>query len=257
MSRGSGPFDPGSVAGLLEAIGLIRAASPVPLIGFAGAPFTLASYLVEGKAARDAGTLRRLLHAEPTTGDALLGRLTDLAIAYLGAQVAAGVQAVQLFDSWVGVLSPADYRRFVAPHMRRLFGAIADLGVPTIHFGTDTAGLLPDLAAAGGDVIGLDWRIGLDDGWRRVGLDRAVQGNLDPWLLLGPWADVEAAARRIVLEAGGRPGHVFNLGHGVLPTTDPDHLRRLVALVHELTATGGASVSSSGPQRGDAAPVSG
>jgi uroporphyrinogen decarboxylase len=231
-----GAFDPSAVEGLLEAIRLIRRASPVPLIGFAGAPFTLASYLVEGKASREAATLRRLLHTEPATGEALLERLTDLAIGWLTAQVEAGVQAVQLFDSWVGVLSPADYRRFVAPRMVRLLAAVADLGVPAIHFGTDTAGLLPDLAAAGGDVIGLDWRIGLDDGWERVGADRAIQGNLDPWLLLGPWEDVAAAARRILAEAGGRDGHVFNLGHGVLPATDPDTLRRLVDLVHNETA---------------------
>jgi uroporphyrinogen decarboxylase len=230
-----GRFDRDSVAGLLDAIRLIRGSSPVPLIGFAGAPFTLASYLVEGRAARDAPTLRALLHADPVLADELLGRLTDLAIDYLAAQVEAGVQAVQLFDSWVGLLSPADYRRFVAPQMRRLFRAVAGLGVPAIHFGTDTAGLLPDMAAAGGDVIGLDWRIGLADGWSRVGEDRAVQGNLDPWLLLGPWEGVARAARGILAEAAGRPGHVFNLGHGVLPATDPEHLRRLVDLVHETT----------------------
>ena len=230
-----GTFDRASVAGLLDAIRLIRDASPVPVIGFAGAPFTLASYLVEGRAARDAPVLRTMLHADPELADDLLGRLTDLAIDYLAAQVDAGVQAVQLFDSWVGLLSPADYRRFVAPQMRRLFGALAGLGVPAIHFGTDTAGLLPDLAAAGGDVIGLDWRIGLTDGWSRVGEDRAVQGNLDPWLLLGPWDGVAGAAREILADAAGRPGHVFNLGHGVLPATDPDHLRRLVDLVHETT----------------------
>ena len=225
-------FDaPASVGPLLEAIRLVRAASPVPLIGFAGAPFTLACYLVEGGPSRDFPRTRQLMHAEPETWRALLDVLVDTTIAYLTAQVAAGVQAVQVFDSWVGGLSPLDYERRIAPWMRRLFDAVATLGVPAIHFGTGTAGILALQAAAGGDVIGLDWRISLADGRRLVG-DRAVQGNLDPTLLLGPWCGVEEAAEWILGQNDGRRGHVFNLGHGVLPGTNPDDLARLVDLVH-------------------------
>ncbi len=231
-------FDAEASAGpLLEAIRLVRAESPVPLIGFAGAPFTLACYLVEGGPARDFVRTKTLLHAEPVAWAALMDRLTDMTIAYLRAQVAAGVQAVQLFDSWVGGLSPLDYERAVLPTMRRLFAGIADLGVPVIHFGVGTAGILPLQAAAGGDVIGLDWRIELADGWRRVG-DRGVQGNLDPTLLLGPWEATAEAARWVLGQAAGRPGHVFNLGHGVLPGTDPDDLARLVDLVHAYRSAG-------------------
>ncbi len=227
------PFEPEvAVAPLLEAIGLIRNASPVPLIGFAGAPFTLACYLVEGGPSRDFPRTKALMHAEPETWAALLDRLVGTTIAYLRAQVAAGAEAVQVFDSWVGGLSPLDYERRVWPHMRRLFDGIADLGVPSIHFGVATAGILDLQASAGGDAIGLDWRIALSHGRRLVG-DRAVQGNLDPTLLLGPWAGTEEAARWVLEENGRRRGHVFNLGHGVLPGTDPDHLRRLVELVHD------------------------
>ncbi len=227
------PFDPAaSVPGLLEAIRLVRAESPVPLIGFAGAPFTLACYLVEGGPSRDFINTKRLMHAEPGTWVALLDRLVDATVAYLGAQVAAGAQAVQVFDSWVGGLSPLDYERRLSPWMRRLFERIAPLGVPATHFGVGTGGILDLQAAAGGDVIGLDWRIALSEGRRLVG-ERAVQGNLDPVLLLGPWEGVEETARWILAQNAGRPGHVFNLGHGVIPGTDPDTLKRLVDLVHE------------------------
>jgi len=230
------PFDAEeAVSPLLEAIRLIRRESPVPLIGFAGAPFTLASYLITGRSSRDAEGIKSLMRTEPQTFDALLSRLVDTTIAYVHAQVGAGVQAVQLFDSWVGTLSPFDYERSVLPHMRRLFAGIEPRGVPLIHFGTGSAGLLALQAEAGGDVIGLDWRIALDDGWSRVP-DRAVQGNLDPTALLGPWSGVEEQARWVLAQARGRAGHIFNLGHGVLPATDPDHLRRLVDLVHEETA---------------------
>ncbi len=221
-----------AVAPLLEAIRLVRAESPVPLIGFAGAPFTLACYLVEGGPSRDFLHTKRLMHAEPETWAALLDRLVDATIAYLGAQVAAGVQAVQVFDSWVGGLSPLDYERRVWPWMRRLFEGIAPLGVPATHFGVGTGGILGLQASAGGDVIGLDWRIALSEGRRLIG-DRAVQGNLDPVLLLGPWDGVEEAARWVLEQNARRPGHIFNLGHGVLPGTDPDHLKRLVDLVHD------------------------
>jgi len=230
------PFDPSaSVGALLEAIGLIRRATPVPVIGFAGAPFTLAAYLIEGRSPRGLERTKAMLYGEPELWSSLMERLVDLDLAYLHAQVAAGAQAIQVFDSWVGGLSPGDYRISVAPHMRRLFEGLAELGVPTIHFGTSTAGLLTAMAEAGGDVIGLDWRIGLADGWSLVG-DRAVQGNLDPAVLLAGLDVAEFATDAILHEAAGRPGHIFNLGHGVLPETDPDHLRRLVDRVHERTA---------------------
>ncbi len=175
------------------------------------------------------------MHAEPAAWAALMERLVETTIGYLAAQVAAGAQAVQVFDSWVGGLGPRDYDLHVGPWMRRLFDGLAALDVPRTHFGIGTAGLLARQAEAGGDVIGLDWRIALADGWDLVG-DRAVQGNLDPALLLGPFEAVADAADWILDQAGGRPGHVFNLGHGVLPETDPDDLRRLVDRVHERTS---------------------
>lgn len=230
------PFDEQAAVGpLLDAVRLIRMSSPVPLIGFAGAPFTLASYLVEGRSSREAATLKALMRTEPATFAALMDRLVDMTVAYLGAQVAAGVQAIQLFDSWIGVLSPWDYERSVLPHMRRLFHGLRDLAVPVIHFGTGSAGVLRQMATAGGDVIGVDWRIGLREAWTQAP-GRAVQGNLDPTAVLGPWEDLRAQARWVLAQAGGRPGHIFNLGHGVLPATDPDQLRRLVELVHEETS---------------------
>jgi len=204
----------------------------VPLIGFAGAPFTLASYVVAGRGSRDAAGIKALIREAPATADALMARLADMTAAYLRAQVEAGVQAVQLFDSWAGALSPYDYRRSVAPHVRRIFDEVGRLGVPTISFSTGTAGSLADVGAAGGDVIGVDWRIGLDDAWRAVP-DRAIQGNLDPDVLLGPWDTIRGAADWVLDEAGGRDGHIFNLGHGVLPATNPDVLARLVDRVHE------------------------
>jgi uroporphyrinogen decarboxylase len=234
------PFEPDACVGpLLDAIRLVRAASQVPLIGFAGAPFTLACYLVEGGPSRDFVRTKALLHAEPATWDRLMAALTETTVRYLAAQVAAGAQAVQVFDSWVGGLSPFDYDRAVAPWMRRLFAAVAELGVPAIHFGVGTAGLLRRQAAAGGDVIGLDWRIALGEGWALVG-DRGVQGNLDPVLLLGPFEGVVESTHWILGQAAGRPGHIFNLGHGVLPTTDPDALARLVDLVHGYAVPGRA-----------------
>lgn len=235
----AGPFGPTAAT-----IDLVRRASRVPVIGFAGGPFTLACYLVEGGGGSgqrgvvaEFPTLRLLLRREPGLVDRLLGALAELTAIYLRAQVAAGAVAVMLFDSWVGGLSPADYRRFVQPWTKRLVADLSRLGVPVTLFGTGTAGILPELAASGAEVIGLDWRIELGDGWQRVGPERAIQGNLDPWLLLGPWPEVEAAARSILAAAGGRPGHIFNLGHGVHPETKPDDLRRLVDLVHEVGRT--------------------
>lgn len=219
------------VAPLLEAIGLVRERSPVPLIGFAGAPFTLASYLVEGGPTRTFEKVKAFMHAEPRAWETLMRGLVDATTAYLRAQAAAGAQALQVFDSWAGALSPHDYRASVAPHMRRLFAALP-AGVPTLHFGTGTAGILPLMAEAGGDVIGVDWRIDIGRAREAVG-GRPVQGNLDPAVAAGPWEAAAVQARAILAAVAGRPGHIFNLGHGVLPHTPVDNLRRLVELVHE------------------------
>ena len=207
----------------------------VPLIGFAGAPFTVASYLIEGGASRDYAMTKRLMHAEPQTWAALLDRLADLALAFLRAQVVAGAGAVQLFDSWAGALSPADYRRHVMPASARIFAGLEDLGVPRIHFGVGTGELLGLMGQAGADVVGVDWRVPLDVARVRVGPDKAVQGNLDPLVCQAPWPVVAEQARRVLAEAGPGPGHIFNLGHGVVPQTDPDTLARLVDLVHAET----------------------
>lgn len=221
-----------TVGPLLDAIRMLRRELEVPLIGFAGAPFTLAAYIVEGRAAREATAAKRLMRDEPTTFHDLLAALSGMTVTYLRAQVEAGAQALQLFDSWVGVLSPWDYERAVAPHMRRIFAGLADLAVPIIHFGSGSAGLLAAQADVGGDVLGVDWRVGLADAWRMVP-ERAIQGNLDPSALLGRFAVAADQARWVLDQASGRPGHIFNLGHGVLPATDPEDLRRLVDLVHD------------------------
>lgn len=218
---------------VMEAIRLLRQELSVPLIGFAGAPFTLASYLVEGGPSRTFHRTKALMFARPDVWDALLEKLTDAVVAFLQAQVKAGAQALQLFDSWVGCLSPGDYRVYVLPHVRRLFSRLKGLNVPVIHFGVGTGHLLRLMREAGGEVIGLDWRVGLDRAWAELGHDVAVQGNLDPAVLLGPWELVEQRALEVLRQAGGRPGHVFNLGHGVLPETSPEVLQRLVEFVHE------------------------
>jgi uroporphyrinogen decarboxylase len=220
---------------LLEAIRLLRAELEVPLIGFSGAPFTLASYLVEGGPSKDHARTKALMHGEPETWGRLMDALVAICVPHLRAQVEAGAQAVQVFDSWIGALDPEDYERAVLPHSRRVFEQIADLGVPRIHFGVGTGELLGLMAEAGGDVIGIDWRVPLDAGWERVGTDRGVQGNLDPAVCLGPWDAVEVKTRRVLERAANRPGHVFNLGHGVLPSTPPETLARVVDLVHEAT----------------------
>ena len=224
-----------SVPFILEAVRLVREElSPErAVIGFAGGPFTVAGYLIEGKPTRDFVKTKRCMYAAPDVWHGLLEKLSEAFAAYLAAQVRAGADVVQLFDSWVGALSADDYREFVAPYSARVLDAV---DAPTIHFGTGTAHLIEEMAAAGGDVIGLDWRVPIDRGWELVGFDRGVQGNLDPALLLGPFERVRAAALRILDAVDGRPGHVFNLGHGVLPDTDPAVLRKLVELVHERTA---------------------
>jgi uroporphyrinogen decarboxylase len=221
-------------APVLDAIRIVRGelAAEQAVIGFCGGPFTVAGYLVEGKPSREFALVKALMYREPDVWHALMEKLADCFAGYVAAQVRAGADIVQLFDSWVGALSPADYEEFVAPSSARILEAV---DVPTIHFGTGASTLLPAMARAGGDVIGLDWRIALDDGWALAGEDRGVQGNLDPALLLGPWERVEDAARDVLARAGGRPGHIFNLGHGVLPQTDPDLVTRLAALVQERT----------------------
>ena len=226
--------DPAPLDYVIQAVRSIRAAlrPHIPLIGFAGAPFTLACYAIEGGSSRHYEQAKVLMHGDPGAWDALMERLVDATAIYLNAQAAAGAQALQVFDSWVGTLSPADYRRFVQPHMARLFARL-DPSVPTIHFGTDTGSLLEAQRDAGGSVIGLDWRVELDAAWRRLGDGVAVQGNLDPAILLSSRAEVIAQARRILAEAAGRPGHIFNLGHGILPTTPVDNVLALVDFVHE------------------------
>jgi uroporphyrinogen decarboxylase len=226
-------------APVLEAVRIVRRELEPEraLIGFCGGPFTVAGYLVEGRPSRDFVRTKALMYREPAVWYALLDRLAETFAGYAAATVAAGADAVQLFDSWVGVLSAADYDELVAPYSARVLAAV---GAPTIHFGTGTTHLLASMAAAGGDAIGLDWRLPLDRGWEAVGPARAVQGNLDPAVLLGPWERTEAAALDVLARAGGRPGHVFNLGHGVLPETSPDDLTRLVGLVHQRTERAGA-----------------
>jgi uroporphyrinogen decarboxylase len=206
-----------------------------PLIGFAGAPFTVASYVVEGGPSRDYLHTKRLMYAAPEAWHRLMDLLVRAIADYLNGQIAAGADAVQLFDSWVGVLAPEDYRRFVLPHTRTVIASLTP-GAPVIHFGTGTAGLLPLMREAGGDVIGLDWRVDLADAWGAVGHDVGVQGNLDPAVLLAPPAVIRERAQAVLERAGGRPGHIFNLGHGVYPHTPPDHVKALVDAVHELSA---------------------
>ena len=224
---------------VLETIrGLVKDLT-VPLIGFAGAPFTVASYLIEGRPSRDYAKTKTLMHRHPELWHDLMDRLAEIALASLRAQVEAGAQAVQLFDSWAGALHPAAYRRFVLPHTTRIFEGVADLGVPRLHFGVSTGELLGLMAEAGADVVGVDWRVPLSAARARVGPEKAVQGNLDPAVCLAPWEVVAEEARAVLAENAGRPGHVFNLGHGVLPETDPDILARVVDLVHAEGRTDG------------------
>src|SRR5919199_4593990 len=219
-----------SLAPVLEAVRLVRGelGGRTPLIGFAGAPFTLASYLVEGGSSRTHQRTKQLMYAEPRTWHALLSALARVVADYLAAQVEAGAQAVQLFDSWVGALAPDDYHEYVLPHSREVLSAVASLGVPVIHFGVETATLLELMREAGGSVIGLDWRVPLDDGWRRLGPDVAVQGNLDPVALFAPRPELERRVRAVLARAGGRARHVFNVGHGILPATPVDNVRAVV-----------------------------
>ena len=219
---------------ILEAVRLVREClePECAVIGFCGGPFTVAGYLIEGRPSREFAKVKALMYREPDVWHALCDKLAGQFARYVAGKARAGADVIQLFDSWVGALSLDDYEEFVAPYSARILSAV---DVPTIHFGTGTTHLLAAMAEAGGDVIGLDWRVPLDRGWELVGDDRGVQGNLDPAVLLGPWERIEAATRVILDRAGGRPGHVFNLGHGVPPDTDPAVLRRLTELVQDAT----------------------
>jgi uroporphyrinogen decarboxylase len=232
------PFEPREHLGyVLDAIRQIKSAlgGRVPLIGFAGAPFTLASYAIEGGHSNSFAHTKALMYGAPAAWHRFCDTVAGIVGDYLTAQVEAGVDAVQLFDSWVGALNAADYREFILPHTRRIFDTIAPLGVPTIHFGVGTGSILAELRDAGGDVIGADWRTPLDEAWRRIGSDRAIQGNLDPTLLLGPLDRLYAATDDVLARAGGRAGHIFNLGHGILPTTSVAHVQALARYVHQRT----------------------
>jgi uroporphyrinogen decarboxylase len=208
----------------------------VPLIGFAGAPFTLASYAIEGGHSNNFALTKGLMYQEPAAWHRLAGRFAAVVADYLVAQIEAGVDAVQVFDSWVGALNAADYREFVLPHTQTIFAALAGRGVPTIHFGVATGEIFGEIREAGGDVIGADWRVPLDQAWARIGHDRGIQGNLDPTLLLGPLDRLKAGVDDVLRRAGGRPGHVFNLGHGILPPTPLEHVQEVARYVHAQSA---------------------
>ncbi len=224
---------------VLETVRILAKELDRPLIGFAGGPFTLASYLIEGGPSKDLTRTRALMHSDPATWGRLLEILADISLASLRAQVDAGASAVQLFDSWAGMVSPDDYRRSVLPASQRVLGGLQGLGVPRIHFGVGTGELLELLAEAGADVVGIDWRVPLDRARNRLGATVAVQGNLDPAVCLAPWDVVADAVRRVLAANAGRPGHVFNLGWGVLPETAPETLRAVVDLVHEESSVDG------------------
>ncbi len=229
--------DPDALQFVYEAISQTRRAlkPDIPLIGFSGAPFTLASYLIEGGGSKNYVHTKRLMYDDPGAWHAMLSLISRALPKYLNAQIEAGAQAVQLFDSWVGCLSVDDYRQFVLPHTRDVIHNVSP-GVPVLHFGTGTAALLESMREAGGDVIGLDWRVRLDDGWQRVGHDVGVMGNLDPVALFANQELLRTQAQRILDQAGGRNGHIFNLGHGILPETPVENVIALVEMVHEMSA---------------------
>jgi uroporphyrinogen decarboxylase len=222
----------------LEAIRLVcrELNGKVPLIGFAGAPFTLASYLVEGSGSRHYLQTKGLMYHQPATWHTLLDKLASVSTAFLRAQIRAGARAVQLFDSWVGCLAPDDYRTYVLPHTRQVIEGVRDTGVPVVHFATGAATLLEAMREAGGDVIGVDWRMALDDAWHRLGDDVGIQGNLDPVALFAPLSELSRRVDDILQRAGNRPGHIFNLGHGILPETPVEHVQAVAEMVHTRSA---------------------
>jgi uroporphyrinogen decarboxylase len=219
----------------LEAIAQLKKTLQVPLIGFCGAPFTLASYLIEGKPTREFVNTKMLMYRDPNAWHALMGKLAAAMASYLQAQVKAGVDVVQLFDSWAGCLSPEDYHQYVLPYSRRIFKELEGTGVPRIHFGTGTSNLLEEMKEAGGDVFGVDWRIPIDLAWKRLGDDVGIQGNLDPAVLLATSELIKSRTSEILTKTKGRVGHVFNLGHGMLPDTPPQNVIELVKFVHNMT----------------------
>ncbi len=234
------PVNPEADLGyVMEAIRLLRRElGNTPLIGFCGAPFTVASYLIEARSSREFLATKTMIYSDPQAWHALMDVLSNVLASYLTAQIRAGAQAVQLFDSWVGALSPQDYVDFVQPYSRRVLDAAAAAGVPVLHFGTGTSTLLPAMKAAGGTVLGLDWRIPLRDGWKTVGYDVAIQGNLDPAVLFAPVPEIKKRVHEVLAQAEGRPGHIFNLGHGILQGTPVDHVKAVVDMVHEYSAAG-------------------
>ena len=230
-------LEPGDVPYITGAVtSLVRELGPTPLIGFAGGPFTLASYLIEGGPSKNHDLTKAVMYGDPGLWHALLTRLADITAAFLRVQVSAGVSAVQLFDSWAGVVGPDDYRAAVLPHSKRIFEALSDSGVPRIHFGVGTGELLRQLGEAGADVVGVDWRVGLDEAARRVDVGKALQGNLDPAILLAPWPVIEERVKRVLAQGRVAEGHVFNHGPGVQPQTSPDVLARVTDLVHQESA---------------------
>jgi uroporphyrinogen decarboxylase len=230
-------IDDGDLQYVMDAISLTRKllAGRVPLIGFAGAPFTLASYAIEGGSSRNYIHTKQMMYSEPESWHRLMDKFARVITGYLRRQIKAGAQAVQLFDSWVGCLSAGDYAEYVMPHVQLIFEGLKHEGVPLIHFGTGTTAILKAMRQAGGDVIGIDWRVPLDEAWAMVGYDRAVQGNLDPVALFGPIHEIERRVTDILRRAAGRPGHIFNLGHGILPNTPVEHVAAAIDLVHKLS----------------------
>ena len=240
------PIEPSEdIPFVLETIRLVRREldGRIPLIGFSGAPFTLAAYLVEGRPSRDFSATKTMMYAQPALWHALMERLTTVMIVYLEAQVAAGADLLQLFDSWVGALGPGDYRRYVQPYTRRILAALGGCGRPLIHFGTNTAGLLDEMKDDGADLIGVDWRIPLDDAWNRIGHHLGIQGNLDPMVLRAPGEFIDERVADVLSRAGGRPGHIFNLGHGLHPTTPLEGVARCIEAVRIHSSRPAASVA--------------